>query len=214
MTTTSPSPPKPLSLARYDGDTDTREHAGCLISVEWQQDQDMGAPWEERDCHGVVIDHYDEYANVLRLTPHRFGSNNWYYGLDASLEIARRDRWGLAPDVLDRLQFERGRSLADDEITRATVQADFECLRAWCHDEWVWLYAEATVSVRTSHGDCFLRVADGLSGIESTTAADCLDEIFVNATAWIDENRTCIEDIAYTFEQIEKLRATLTPCIR
>lgn len=215
MTIASPTNPSsastsPASAERYNGQVDSFEHSNCTIQVHWSDDPDMGPPWEVHEGHGVVLDGYDEHANVLRLTPYKPGTCNWYYDFDASRQIAIRDRWGLTPDELDKLQRPRKRPLTDVEITEAAVQADFEHLRAWCHDEWCWLAADVIVDVRTREGSCFLKAVSCLGGIESTGAADELEELLAPARAWIDENQERINQIARSHELICCTRRHLT----
>ena len=207
------------SLTRYEGDTDTREHAGCLITVTWHHDYDTGPPWTEFEDHGVVIEcrSWDSPGldpTMLRLSLIGRNTNDWYYDLVSSRERARKEGWGLAPDALDALKARLGYEPKRIDILEAAVQADYEHLRGYCHDEWCWLYAQTTVAARTSHGDYFLQDTDGLCGIASTGAADHLDEFFETATAWIDENQAAIQAIARSFEETEGLRSALIPCLR
>ena len=225
MTIASPTNPSsasasPASAERCNGRVDSFEHSNCTIQVHWSDDTDMGPPWKEHDGHGVVeVVHQrdsdytpesEQNSPFQRLSPWGFNANDWYYNFPASLDLARKEYWGLAPDALDKLQFERGRSLTDDEITEAAVQADFEHLRAWCHDEWRWMVADVIVNVRSREGSCFLKVVSCLGGIESTGAADELEELLAPARDWIDENQERINQIARSHELICCTRRQLT----
>lgn len=209
---TNPSSAK-VSAERYNGQVDNFEYSNCTIQVHWSDDPDMGPPWVAHEGHGVVVDgsrFVPDSPRFRRISPWGRNTNDWYYDLDATREIAIRDRWGLCPDALDELQSQRGRSLTDDEIIEAAVQADFEHLHAWCHDRWHWLAADVIVDVRTREGNCFLKAISCLGGIESTGAADELDELVTPARAWIDENQERINQIARSHELICDARCHLT----
>lgn len=214
---TNPSSAK-ASVERCHGQVDSFEHSNCTIQVHWSDDPDMGPPWAVHDGHGVVIEGSDaeRLAGQLpvdrfrRLSPFDRNSYDRYYDIEASLVVARRDRWGLCPDALDELQSQRGRSLADDEIIEAAVQADFEHLHAWCHDQWRWLAADVIVDVRTREGSCFLRDISCLGGIESTGAGGEIEELVAPARDWIDANQERINRIGRSHELICFARRHLT----
>lgn len=121
----------------------TSEHEqtidGYTVRIDIHQDEHMGAPWEEHDGHGVVSDwtHRDKAPGELVLiSDHR---SYRYYDVAATLKIAKRDGWGLGDEGKAKLAKRLGRKPTAKEITAEAVQHDYEYLRGWCNDEWVWL---------------------------------------------------------------------------
>jgi hypothetical protein len=195
---------------RCNGQQDFFEHANCTIQVDWEDDCDMGPPWKEHDGHGVVVEFHqrdsdytvesEQDSPLRRLSPWGFGEDDWYYDFPASLDLARRDRWGLSDEATEALALKLGRSPTDDEITEAAVQADYEHMRAWYHDEWRWMEVTVLVDARTSEGNCFLKCLTAISGIDSTYAGELLEELVTPVRAWIDENQADIAEVVRAFE--------------
>jgi hypothetical protein len=199
-------------LDRCVGDIDTREHAGCFVQIEWSYDHDMGPPDSEHSGHGVVCP-----AGVVPLIARPLNDasdrrDRIYYDLAASHRIAIADGWGLSPERLKELTCELGRAPLPGEIATAAVNDDARHLRGWYTDEWCWLVAKVAVMVHTVEGDFCLDGIDTLGGVESSSAGEDAEELFERATAWIDENQSRIDEIANSFMQFERLRATLTFC--
>jgi hypothetical protein len=90
----------------------------------------MGEPWKEHDGHGIVSDWVSRDKAPGELVLNCDGRSKRHYDLKGTLELARKDGWGLGPDDIAKLASKLGR--------KPTVMADYEHLRAWCNDEWVW----------------------------------------------------------------------------
>lgn len=121
----------------------TSEHEqtidGYTVRIDIHQDEDMRAPWEEHDGHGVVSGwgSRDKAPGELVLnSDHR---SYRYYDVAATLKIAKRDGWGLSEANKAKLATKLGHKPTRKEITAEAVQHDYEYLRGWCNDEWVWL---------------------------------------------------------------------------
>ena len=113
----------------YDGEKTATLPNGWSLKFEIQRDEDMRAPWEDCDGHGVVSSRYEDGFWHL--------GNDWYYDWKASLKIAKRDRWGCKP--------------YDTSTAMDAVKADYEYLRRWCQDYWWWV--GCIVTLYDEHGD-------------------------------------------------------------
>lgn len=128
---------------KYPINTETIEHLGVTVRIEYFHDADAGMPWENSDGHGPV-----------RKTTHRHGVNwstngdkrpgerpmnypdrneyQFYYDWQAAMRIAKRDGWNAEPYD------------APNKALRA-VQADFDFLRSFLNEEWGYVGIVCTV---------------------------------------------------------------------
>lgn len=101
---------------------------GYKAGIRIERDDDMGAPWEERDGHGPV----SEWTTRDKLPGERVlctdRAHKRYYDWAEAIKIAKREGWDAEPYGGTKGQ----------KAERA-VAADFEHLRAWCNDEWYWV---------------------------------------------------------------------------
>jgi len=106
----------------------TIEHNGTEHRVTIERDNFMYAPWEENDGHGIVSDweHRDKAPGELVLCSDRGGKR--FYDFEESVKIARRDGWGSAGDE----------GLTAGAKAAKATRADFEYLRDWCEDRWLY----------------------------------------------------------------------------
>lgn len=127
----------------YPIHTETIEHLGITVRIEYFHDADHGLPWEECDGHGPV-----------RKSNHRHGVNwstngdkqpgerplncpdrneyQFYYDWQTAMKIAKRDGWNAEPYD------------APNKALRA-VQADFDFLRSFLNEEWCYVGIVCTV---------------------------------------------------------------------
>ncbi len=103
----------------------TFEYEGRTFEIEMAQDEFMGAPWDE---HGLVSEWTtrDKRSGEWVLCEDR-GSKR-YYDFAEAIEIAKKDGWDTEP---------YGVGTEGERAVRA-VSADFNWLRRWCDDDWVW----------------------------------------------------------------------------
>ena len=157
----------------YDGET--FEHKGYTFRVEFQHDQDNGAPWDECDGHGIVSDWTRrQKAPGERLLAESRGSFR-YYDIAETIKIARRDKWGPATEIAG----ESARARA----ARA-VNEDYEYLRLWCSDQWQYLGVIVThVEFDDDDNEVDTDLSESLWGVESykdyhmTVAYELADEL-------------------------------------
>lgn len=133
------------------------------IHVKTEHDQDHGAPWKECDGHGPVSEWTtrDKGPGERILSTDR--RSHRFYDFAEAVKIAKRDNWGLAAEKLAALAAKQSHPLTAGEIAVASVEADFEYLRAWCADEWE--YLGVIVSLHDADGKEIAQ--DTLWGVES-----------------------------------------------
>lgn len=134
--------------------------------IEWDTGG-IGYPWDEHDGHGVIYsrrrgcNQYPEKApHEIVLYCERFDA--WFYDVRASIEIARRDGWGLSPDSLQDLARRIGRTPTVREIIAESVRQDAEYCRGWLTGRYSWV----GVVVRLIDPDGETVDRDSLWGIE------------------------------------------------
>ena len=120
--------------------TETIEHCGVVVKIEYFYDQDAGKPWENSDCHGVIRSAYSYYGKPEKkpgevLIPCDRG-NYWIYDWQESTRIAKRDGWGVSNPPA---------GLTQKQITALAVKADFDYLRGWLNDDWHYVGVVCTV---------------------------------------------------------------------
>ena len=139
------------------------EHAnGKKYHVEWSYDHHFGAPNDENDGHGVVIElpfdpsdedeveshfeyNFDEddedmlkeraRLSLMRVLRYRQGryDNTMCYDVFATMEIARRDGWGMG----EEWHRANPEATKEQEIL-AAIHKDFDYLEGWYDDKWHW----------------------------------------------------------------------------
>lgn len=125
---------------------------GLTIRVSVEPDENMGAPWEEHDGHGIVSEWTTREkapGEMVLCTDH--GSRR-FYDFAATVKIARKERWGAE-------------GATAGERAHLAALADFNRLRAWCNDQWCWV--GVMVEIDEGYGDDARPMRDSLWGIES-----------------------------------------------
>lgn len=170
-------------------DGDTVERGEYIVTVHTERDNDAGAPWDNSDGHGPVSDWTtrDKQPGELLLSSD-CGSARFYDYAEAC-RIARRDGWGISPELHQELfgprrvavksEYRVTNGIRQDVITEwrdipavtpsarqiaaAAAMANFEYLRKWCNDQWH--YVGVIVTVTDQHGTELAQ--ESLWGIES-----------------------------------------------
>jgi hypothetical protein len=139
------------------------EHAnGKKYHVEWSYDHHFGAPDHENDGHGVIVElpfdpsdedevesHFEynfddddedmlkERArlSLMRVLRYRQGryDNTMCYDVFATLEIAKRDGWGVSKEW----EAAHPDATENDKLMHA-INQDFDYLEGWYDDKWHW----------------------------------------------------------------------------
>lgn len=161
--------------------TDTQTHDGIEYRVEYHFDHDMGAPWEEHDGHGIVSDWVTRAKKPGEVEIHSGGYGvARYYDIPATLEIARRDRWGASTEWRDMFVRIHDREPTVRESAAQAVNEDIQRMRDWCWDKWRW--CGVVVFPLSADGDELRSKSQSLWGIESDAYA-YLDEVVAELIA-------------------------------
>jgi len=125
--------------------TKTITHDGYTVHIHVHHDEDMGEPWKEHDGHGIVSEWIVRGKSPGELVLCSDRNSRRYYDYKATLEIAKKDGWGLCEKSKAALAAKLGRKPTAKEIRHASVMEDYEHLRAWCNDEWSWTGYTTTI---------------------------------------------------------------------
>jgi hypothetical protein len=128
-------------------------HEGLTFRAKIRHDNGMSEPWKEHDGHGIVSEwtSRDKRAGERVLIADR-GSKR-YYDFAGSVAIALMDGWG-------------GEGRTKREKAADAVERDYKHLKAWCDDEWYWVYV--AVELLDVNGDVVPGYRESLGGMEST----------------------------------------------
>jgi hypothetical protein len=150
-----------------DGQTITVDGRSFRVHVE--RDEDAGAPWDNADVHGPVSDWraLDSKRAGERVL-HRDRDSARFYDVREAQRIALRDQWGIDPKEAE--------GLTARQIAARAVEKDFDYLRAWCADEWFYVFV--FVTLLDESGAVTKYRSAGIAGIESN-AGDYLREVAI-----------------------------------
>lgn len=197
----------------YVLDASTIEAHSLTFKVEIVQDNDSGKPWKECEGFGPVREaekgYYDRYLTkkpgerVLHLGDRNCYS--WVYDWQGAIALAKRDDWGVSPenrpDNWEKLSAKQQREIA--------VQHDFDFLKAWCDEDWVWSGICVTLLIEGEDGDLApydgdLDLSDSLWSVEFWQYKNLDDAKNSHAKSVVTE---MIDHIAKTYlaEQAERL---------
>jgi hypothetical protein len=143
-------------------------------------DQDMGAPWKEHDGHGKVREVSHDWGNLPKRPGERllWSERGWalLYDWAGACQTAREEGWRpkFCPPGATRRQ-----------LAALAVQEDFNHLRGWANDSWIWVGVE--VNVFSKQGIQLTKDwAHAIWGIESTAGeylTEVAEELAVDALA-------------------------------
>lgn len=141
----------------YTLEETTVEHMGLTFKVTVEQDTDTGRPWQEHDGHGPVREgHRSDYYRGIEKTPGErvlfAGDRNqytWLYDWAGAVKLAEKDGWGVSEDRRPA----NWETLTKGQQRELAVQSDFDFLKAWCDEEWVWAGVVVTLMVEGKGGD-------------------------------------------------------------
>lgn len=126
----------------YELHEDVIEAHGLKFKVVIENDEDSGPPWKECDGFGVVREatrgYYDRYVpkSPGERVLYDGGRNEytWVFDWAATMKEAKRDGWGLGPDERPA----NWDTLTKGQQLEIIVKRDFDFLKAWCKEDWVW----------------------------------------------------------------------------
>lgn len=124
--------------------------------VEYIDDTDNGAPWENSDGQGVVSGWTTRPKRAGELELNRQGASRRYFDFSATCKKAREEQWDAPP-------YNTGGETKRQQAAKA-ARANYEYIRAWCKDEW--RYVGVVVTLLDDNGDA-TGVTDTLWGVET-----------------------------------------------
>jgi len=120
--------------------TDTIEHLGVSIRIEYYPDWDHDAPWIECEGHGAIRHCVKIYGRPDKspgeVLIHCDRGDNWFYDVAHSTRIARRDEWGISTDTT---------GMTKGQIAAAAVATDMAFCRGFLRDDWGYVGIVCTV---------------------------------------------------------------------
>lgn len=137
-------------------------HNGKLYRAELHRDDDMEAPWEEHDGHGVYVGKkYDKAATLARATA---------------------DGWGIGDDEKIALAVKLKREPSEQDITEEAMRLDHERMTGWISGEWFWcgvvVYALDAEYERTGETQSLWGIeSDSFDYIKNTVAPDLASQL-------------------------------------
>ena len=133
------------------------EHNGQVYRVDIEHDEFAEAPWDNCDGHGDVSDwtHRDKAPGELVLCADRGAKQ--FYDFAAACKTALRDGWNMAK--------------TRKEAAAAAMQ-DYEYLRAWCENDWVYAVVVVTEQRTDADGYKYDGPSACLGGVEFWTSYD------------------------------------------
>ena len=171
-------------------DNDKFERGGRTFTFRTEFDDSHGAPWEEDDGHGVVSEWTTRDKAPGERVLHADRSSKRYYDIAATMQIARKDGWGLCDADKAKLAAKLGRAPTRGDIVAEAVDRDYEHMRRWCADLWQWIgvivehaetgESESLWGIESESGDYLETVAHELADdintrLDSTLAATIAD---------------------------------------
>lgn len=144
--------------------TEQFNHAGLNFRVDYHYD-DLGAPWEKHDGHGVISDWTmrDKRPGERVLVSDRRSKR--YYDIQATQAIAVRDGWSC--------EAARKIGAGKRQAAAMAVEEDFQRMQAWCNTDWYW--CGIVVTLLDLDGE-ETNELESLWGIESDSSADYFRE--------------------------------------
>lgn len=139
----------------YTLDESTRDVMGLTFKVGVQQDDCRGRPWKECDGHGPVREGDKGYHGVSKKPGERvlhIGDRNcysWVYDWNGALALAERDGWGVSPEHRPA----NWESMTPRQQREVAVQRDFDFLKGWCDEEWVYAGLCVTLMIEDEDGE-------------------------------------------------------------
>lgn len=123
--------------ALYDGDT--FDHNGRKYTVTFPIDEGHEPPWESDCGTGIVSEWTSRDKKPGERILHSDRSSKLFYDWQGTIAKAKLDCWGLCPDEISNLADNLGRTPTKGDIVAESVRQDFERLRGWCKDDWVYV---------------------------------------------------------------------------
>ncbi len=135
----------------YDGDI--VERGGHRFRINYPQDTDHEAPWEDGDGRGIVSDITSRDKRpgerVLFKDHHH---NKRYFDWAGTIAKAKEEGWGLGEKKLAALEAKLGKPPTRGQIIETAVQSEFDHFRTWLNDDWYYVGIVVTLLSQDGEG--------------------------------------------------------------
>lgn len=128
-----------------------------VFRVEFESDNDSGAPWDNEDGHGPVSDWELRSKRPGELVLNTDRTSKRFYDFKAACALALAEGWDARP-------YNEGNETKRQQAAKAAM-ADFEHLRKWCANEWQ--YVGVIVTLLDDAGEP-TEVRESLWGLEDS----------------------------------------------
>lgn len=144
------------------------EHSGLQFRCLVMQDDDMQAPWVEHDGHGQIRSVSYYYGRPKKrpgeIIIYSERGDYWLYDVQATMQTARQDGWGLSDEDIAALAKKLNRVPTKGDITAESVRRDMEYCRQWLQGDRFW----EMIEVFQINADCEpISESEYLGGIDS-----------------------------------------------
>lgn len=121
--------------------TQTIEHGGASVLIEYFPDYDADAPWDKECGHGPIREiGRSRYVRPSKKPGEVLLDNGmgdyWAYDFQGAIAQAHEEGWGLGDEDIKALARKLGRSPTKGEIVAESVRQDMQYLSGWLRDEW------------------------------------------------------------------------------
>ena len=118
------------------------EHSGLLFRCVVEPDNDLQAPWIEHDGHGQIRSVSSYYGRPEKrpgeVIIYSERGEYWLYDVQATMQTARKDGWGLSEEDIAALGKKLNRTPTKGEVTAESVRRDMDYCRQWLQGDRFW----------------------------------------------------------------------------
>jgi hypothetical protein len=115
------------------------ERGGYRFRVNYPNDEDHEAPWNDGDGQGIVIEP-NRYTQAKKPGWRVLHSGDrwdkWYFDWQGTIAKAKLEGWGLGPEGIAALAWKLKRDPTPGEINEEAVEQNFQWMRGFLRDDW------------------------------------------------------------------------------
>ena len=127
-------------------------HNGRDFRVKLYLDETHGYPWNEEDGHGPVRQttqrhvhgESDKLPGERPLNQAGRREYQFHYDWQGAVLTARRDKWGLDPQMIATMTEGLGRAPRRREVAAMAVEQDYQRMRAYLRGDWRYVGVNVT----------------------------------------------------------------------
>ena len=122
------------------------QHSGLMFRCVVEPDTDLQAPWIEHDGHGRIRSVSSYYGRPEKrpgeVIIYSERGEYWLYDVQATMQIAGNDGWGLSDEDVTALAAKLNRTPTKGDITAGSVRRDMDYCRQWLQGDRFWQMIE------------------------------------------------------------------------